>query len=202
MSKKTYVKPQILVEEWKVYKETDGYRYGHRTYEVSNFGRVKINGTLIEFNEKQRYYMIGHFFVHKAVAELFIPNPENKPEVDHIDTNKHNNMVWNLRWVTKKENMNNPLTKKQISESLNQPEVKQKRSEIMKEVAKVMLSRSEVRQKRREAAKFAHNSPESRKKQSEAMKDRVCINKNGIIKRVKKDKLSLFLNKGWKFGIK
>ena len=56
------------------------------------------------------------------MAETFLPNPDNKPEIDHINTIKTDNTVWfnedgsinydktNLRWVTKKENMNNPLT--------------------------------------------------------------------------------------------
>lgn len=86
-------------------------------YQVSNFARVRSlkrkvkiikpdiihtgysRITLYKDDKKKRIY------VHVLVARAFIPNPENKPEVDHIDTNKFNNHLFNLRWVTGSENI-------------------------------------------------------------------------------------------------
>lgn len=107
-----------MIEEYKFWREYYNNRWGHRIYEVSNFGNVKCNGKIFEPKIRNNgYKMIGRYFIHRVVGELFIDNPENKPEIDHIDTNKLNNRVDNLRWVTPKENRNNPISKQHMSEN-------------------------------------------------------------------------------------
>lgn len=103
-------------------------------YQVSNQGRVRSldreiykNNNVKQFSksfilkfEKSKGYNYVHLFkngvrkrmaVHRLVAEAFIPNPESKPFIDHINTIRDDNRVENLHWVTPKENMENPLTK-------------------------------------------------------------------------------------------
>lgn len=117
------------VERWEDIYDYEG------SYKGSTFGRVKslarsANKCRVDRILKQSISRKGYCFVglckgdkkktksvHRLVANLFILNHENKPEVNHDDTNKTNNCVWNLIWSTNRENVSHfQLTKDRSSQ--------------------------------------------------------------------------------------
>jgi len=110
------------IEIWNPVVEFEGL------YEVSTFGRVKSidhivpckngsnrisTGKILELKESSRIYFKVALYkngkpkslmVHRIEAIAFIPNPDNKPFVNHKDGNKLNNYLYNLEWSTVSEN--------------------------------------------------------------------------------------------------
>lgn len=102
-----------MTEEWKNIE-------GYQNYSVSNLGNVRNDrtGRLLKPSKcggYRSYYQVALYRgthasrkciqVHRIVAETFIPNPYNFPEVNHIDGNGFNNCVSNLEWIGHKDNL-------------------------------------------------------------------------------------------------
>ena len=107
-------------EEWK---EVDGFS----RYQVSNMVRIyskTIHRMVYGYNKNKNNYRYVSLLddsdkyhkraIHKLVAQLFVPNPDDKPQVDHIDSNPQNNKATNLRWVNEEEQIKNTETRKKM----------------------------------------------------------------------------------------
>jgi len=117
------------VEEWKAIPGYEDY------YEVSTHGNIRSVDRCVPTGEKGIRFLEGcpltqstygrynqirltknsekkTLLVHRLVALAFLPNPENLPEVDHIDRNKRNNHLSNLRWVSRSTNGRNTNVRK------------------------------------------------------------------------------------------
>lgn len=142
-----------MKEEWRTIKD-----YPH--YAVSNMGRVKVLSHVVYYKDgrvrhnkenikaltrKDGYLMVrlhnkqgskGTLVkVHRLIAQAFIPNPQNKPFIDHINTIRDDNRIENLRWVTPHENNMNEISRKRQRETRiklleEHPELRGKLAEI------------------------------------------------------------------------
>ena len=125
----------------EIWRPIEGYEF----YEVSNLGRVRRlesfvnckNGVKQKFPGKilkPRVNNCGYlmvrlckngicrsYYLHRLVCQAFLPNPDNKPQVNHLSEEKTNNSVENLEWCTAKENANYGTRTKRVSEKLSKP---------------------------------------------------------------------------------
>ena len=122
----------------EIWKDIEGFE---GLYQVSNLGRVKsleklshgdyirkmrVRERILNLHPDGKGYLMAWLYkdgirktmkVHRLVANTFISNTDNKPQIDHINADKQDNRVINLRWCTGKENFHNPITYKKNSES-------------------------------------------------------------------------------------
>ena len=106
----------------EVWKDVVGYE---GLYLVSNYGRImgirrRMLGHILSPAKNEKGYRHVCLYkdgsakslkVYRVVAMAFVTNPDDLPEVDHIDGTRDNDCAWNLRWVTHKQNINTPITR-------------------------------------------------------------------------------------------
>ena len=143
-----------MQEIWKDIKDFEGM------YQVSNFGRARSvdrfdsmgrlhKGDIKAVSDNGKGYKIVRMYkdnkpkicyIHRLVATSFIENPDNKPEVHHIDSDRSNNKLENLQWVTSKENNNFPEHIKSMKKNPNW--LKNSKSAMAKAREKAMVVNS------------------------------------------------------------
>lgn len=106
----------ISIKKDEFWKEIPSkFIHGNKGYKITNYGQIMspVYRLSVVFLDARGYSSVNicshNYLVHRLVAQTFIPNPENKPEVNHKNGIKTNYQLSNLEWATKKENMNHAV---------------------------------------------------------------------------------------------
>ena len=175
-----------MQEQWKPIERFENYEvsslgnvrslnYGN-TEEIRALKSRKNKGgySIINLHKNGKQYTK---IIHRLVAQAFIPNPENKKEVNHIDGNKENNAITNLEWCTGKENKQHAWKIGLCRPIHHTEETKRKLSEMRKG----KKHSKETKKKIRETSKGRYHTEETKRKLSEMRKG----GKNPLSKRVR-----------------
>lgn len=163
----------------EIWKDIKGYE---GLYQISNLGRIKRLVSVkckterflsITKDKKFNYCRVmlskdnetKRFLIHRLLAEHFIPNPENKPCIDHINGDRSDNRLDNLRWCTHKENNNFPIARKNNSDAQKRLRTNIEWVNKNNEAVSKAMKRPEVRAKLSMAAKNVWKNPDYLEKQ-------------------------------------
>lgn len=138
-----------MKEKWMPIKNYEGF------YEVSDKGRVRSLDRYVNGKHKNKAFRKGRvlkpekvqagyyrvelqkngfkkrLYVHRLVADSFIPNPHNKPQVNHINSMRDDNIVYNLEWVTPKENIIHGVEHGDVKYGENHPKSKLSKKRVL-----------------------------------------------------------------------